>query len=55
MQTVRIFATMANGMRIVETATTFGEFVRLVLGFRRDPDVASLVWTVVPATIAAAA
>jgi len=52
MQTVTIFATMrpdtAGGpcVVLVERTSDFGQFVALVLGFRRDPDCVRLVWRV---------
>jgi hypothetical protein len=52
MQIVTIFATMrpdAEGgpcVVIVERTGDFGEFVALVLGFRRDPDCIRLAWRV---------
>ncbi len=46
MPPVTITATMATGEQIVERAADFGRFVDLVLSFRRDPDVARLVWAV---------
>jgi len=51
-QIVTIFATMrpdtAGGpcIVIVERTSDFGQFVALVLGFRRDPDCVRLVWRV---------
>ena len=63
MQTVTIFATMrpdTDGgpcIVIVERTSDFGQFVALVLGFRRDPDCVRLVWRVetAPPTAPAAA
>ncbi len=64
MQTVTIFATMtpdtAGGpcIVLVERTSDFGQFVALVLGFRRDPDCVRLVWRVetpAPPTIPAPA
>jgi len=52
MQTVTIFATMrpdtAGGpcVVLVERTSDFGQFVSLVLSFRRDPDCVRLVWRV---------
>ena len=46
MQTVTIFATMREGVVIVERTSDFGTFAGLVLGFRRDPDCVRLVWRV---------
>jgi len=52
MQTVTIFATMRPDTEggpcvvIVERTSDFGQFVALVLGFRRDPDCVRLVWRV---------
>ncbi|MGI8912172.1 MAG: hypothetical protein ACR2JY_00030 [Chloroflexota bacterium] len=52
MQTVTIFATMAPDTAdgpcvvLVERTSDFGQFVALVLGFRRDPDCVRLVWKV---------
>ncbi|MGI8551908.1 MAG: hypothetical protein ACR2PL_14150 [Dehalococcoidia bacterium] len=52
MQTVTIFATMRPDTEdgpcvvIVERTSDFGQFVALVLGFRRDPDCLRLVWRV---------
>ncbi len=52
MQTVTIFATMQPDTEggtcvvIVERTSDFGQFVALVLGFRRDPDCVRLVWRV---------
>jgi hypothetical protein len=54
MQTVTIFATMQPDTEdgpcvvIVERTSDFGQFVALVLGFRRDPDCVRLVWRVEP-------
>jgi hypothetical protein len=59
MQTVTIFATMRPDTAparkrpcpcvvIVERTSDFGQFVALVLGFRRDPDCVRLVWRVEP-------
>jgi hypothetical protein len=54
MQTVTIFATMRPDTEggpcvvLVERTGDFGEFVALVLGFRRDPDCIRLVWRVEP-------
>ncbi|MGI8916241.1 MAG: hypothetical protein ACR2JY_21115 [Chloroflexota bacterium] len=51
-QIVTIFATMrpdADGgscIVLVERTSDFGQFVALVLGFRRDPDCVRLVWRV---------
>ena len=51
-QIVTIFATMrpdADGgpcIVLVERTGDFGQFVALVLGFRRDPDCVRLVWRV---------
>jgi hypothetical protein len=60
MQTVTIFATMRPEsdeelwVVIVEHTSDFGQFVALVLGFRRDPDCVRLVWHVeTPAPAAA--
>ena len=64
MQTVTIFATMQPDTEggpcvvIVERTSDFGQFVALVLGFRKDPDCIRLVWKVetpAPPTIPAAA
>ena len=64
MQTVTIFATMRpesdeeSCVVIVERTSDFGQFVALVLGFRKDPDCIRLVWKVetpVPPPIPAAA
>ncbi len=69
MQTVTIFATMQPDTAparkrpcpcvvIVERTSDFGQFVALVLGFRRDPDCVRLVWhveTAPPPSIPAAA
>ena len=64
MQTVTIFATMRPDTEdgpcvvIVERTSDFGQFVALVLGFRKDPDCIRLVWKVetpAPPTIPAAA
>ena len=46
MQRVTIFATMRDGLVLVERAEDFGQFVRLALGFRKDPDCVRLVWHV---------
>ncbi len=52
MQTVTIFATMRPDTEggpcvvIVERTSDFGQFVALVLGFRRDPDCVRLCWRV---------
>ena len=52
MQTVTIFATMRPDTEggpcvvIVERTSDFGQFVALVLGFRKDPDCLRLVWRV---------
>ncbi len=48
MPTVTIFATMPDGVVIVERTSDFGQFVDLVLGFRQDPDCVRLVWRVEP-------
>jgi len=54
-QIVTIFATMrpdADGgpcVVIVERTSDFGQFVTLVLGFRRGPDCLRLIWRVEPA------
>jgi hypothetical protein len=37
---------MADGTIIRDEARTFEDFTALALGFRRDPDVARLTWTV---------
>ncbi len=47
-ETVTITATMVDGTVIEETASDFGEFAGLVLGFRRDADVVSLTWHATP-------
>ncbi len=63
-QIVTIFATMQPDTEggpcvvIVERTSDFGQFVALVLGFRRDPDCVCLVWRVetpAPPTTPAAA
>ncbi len=63
-QIVTIFATMRPDtdkgpcIVLVERTSDFGQFVALVLGFRRDPDCVRLVWrveTLAPPTAPAAA
>jgi len=63
-QIVTIFATMrpdTDGgpcVVIMERTSDFGQFVALVLGFRKDPDCVRLVWhveSVPPPTTPAAA
>ncbi|MGI8915844.1 MAG: hypothetical protein ACR2JY_19040 [Chloroflexota bacterium] len=52
MQTVTIFATMQPDTEggpcvvLVERTSDFGQFVALVLGFRKDSDCVRLVWRV---------
>lgn len=48
MQTVTLFATMRDGSVLVERTRDFGQFVGLVLGFRKDADGVRLVWRVQP-------
>ena len=45
-QRVLIQAVMLDGTIIRDEARNFETFTGLVLGFRRDPDVARLTWTV---------
>jgi hypothetical protein len=44
MHPVTVTATMATGEEIAERVAEFGRFLDLVLSFRRDPDVARLIW-----------
>jgi hypothetical protein len=45
-QRVLMQAMMEDGTIIRDEARTFEDFTALALGFRRDPDVARLTWTV---------
>jgi hypothetical protein len=49
-QRVLLQAVMQDGTIIRDEATRFEDFTALVLGFRRDPDVARLTWTVLVET-----
>jgi len=48
MKQATVIAQMADGSTIVEHPAEFGEFVALVLAFRRDSECVRLAWHKVP-------